>query len=123
MATLTTDFGCIRGPVVQLVRTPACHAGGREFESLPGRHFFAVVAQMVEHHIGSVEVTGSIPVNSSKKDIRTDVFFYPLRRQWYIVSRRLYLITRSVHIITEGVYFSNDDIQSLRFDDMQFLQN
>ena len=30
-----------RGLVVQLVRMPACHAGGREFESLPGRHLYA----------------------------------------------------------------------------------
>ena len=28
-----------RGPVVQLVSTPACHAGGQGFEPPPGRHF------------------------------------------------------------------------------------
>ena len=27
------------GPVVQLVRTLACHARGRRFEPVPGRHF------------------------------------------------------------------------------------
>ena len=27
------------GPVVQSVSTPACHAGGRRFESVPGRHY------------------------------------------------------------------------------------
>ena len=31
------------GLVVQLVRTLACHARGREFESHPGRHFFASI--------------------------------------------------------------------------------
>ena len=36
------------GPVVQLVRMPPCHGGGRGFESLPGRQNYASVAQLVE---------------------------------------------------------------------------
>ena len=51
----------IRGPVVQLVRTPACHAGGRGFESLPGRHF-ASEAQSVEQGTENPCVGGSIPL-------------------------------------------------------------
>ena len=30
------------GPVVQLVRTPACHAGGRRFEPVPGRQYMLI---------------------------------------------------------------------------------
>ena len=52
------------GPVVQLVRTPACHAGGRRFEPVSGRHF-ADIAQSVECILGKDEVTGSNPVISS----------------------------------------------------------
>ena len=52
------------GPVVQLVRTPACHAGGRGFEPLPGRQF-AFVAQLVEQWTENPCVTGSIPVEGT----------------------------------------------------------
>ena len=39
------------GPVVQLVRTLACHARGRRFEPDPGRQF-AAIAQQVERILG-----------------------------------------------------------------------
>ena len=60
------------GPVVQLVRTLACHARGRGFESLPGRHFTpkesidalgvlqASVAQLVEQGTENPCVDSSI---------------------------------------------------------------
>ncbi len=52
------------GPIVQLVRTPPCHGGGREFESHSGRH--ADLAHLVERHLAKVEVAGSSPVIRSK---------------------------------------------------------
>ena len=45
------------GLVVQLVRTPACHAGGRQFESVRGR--YADLAHLVERHLAKVEVASS----------------------------------------------------------------
>ena len=54
------------GPVVQLVRTLACHARGRRFEPVPGRHFFASVAQSVEQGTENPRVDGSIPSGGTK---------------------------------------------------------
>ena len=50
----------IPGRVVQLVRTPACHAGGRGFEPLLGRQY-AQIAQLVEQGTENPRVAGSIP--------------------------------------------------------------
>ena len=52
------------GPVVQLVRMPACHAGGRRFEPVPGRQF-ASVAQSVEQGTENPRVVGSIPTGGT----------------------------------------------------------
>ena len=52
------------GPVVQLVRTPACHAGGHGFESRPGRSN-ASVAQLVEQRTENPRVVGSIPTGGT----------------------------------------------------------
>ena len=54
------------GPVVQLVRTLACHARGRRFESVPGRHF-AQIAQLVEQRTENPRVSGSIPELGTRK--------------------------------------------------------
>ena len=54
----------ISGPVVQLVRTPACHAGGRGFEPHPGRQY-AALAQQAEHFLGKEEVGSSNLLGSS----------------------------------------------------------
>ncbi len=87
----------IHGPVVQLVRMPACHAGGRGFEPHPDRHtsvflnrkkaevkfyyeakvikkpacviynLYASVAQSVEQGTENPRVGGSIPPGGTTK--------------------------------------------------------
>ena len=49
-----------------MVRTLACHARGRRFEPVPGRHFpFAFVAQLVEQRTENPRVVGSIPTGGT----------------------------------------------------------
>jgi hypothetical protein len=50
----------IWGLVAQLVRVPACHAGGRGFDPLPGRQN-GQLAQSVEQRTENPRVPGSIP--------------------------------------------------------------
>ena len=57
-------FPPLFGPVVQLVRTLACHARGRGFEPHPGRQF-ASVAQSVEQGTENPRVVGSIPTGGT----------------------------------------------------------
>ena len=80
---------CTEGAVVQLVRIPACHAGGRGFESRPLRQStvfvvllsakaflrckpkkFGGIAQLGERLHGMQEVIGSIPFTSTKISCR-----------------------------------------------------
>ena len=49
-----------------MVRTLACHARGRRFEPVPGRQFFASVAQSVEQGTENPRVDGSIPSGGTK---------------------------------------------------------
>ena len=60
--------------MVQSVRTPACHAGGRGFKSLRGRQKrlkqlgrrYAAIAQQVERILGKDEVASSNLASSSR---------------------------------------------------------
>ena len=65
----------MNGPVVQLVRTLACHARGHEFESRPGRFCMSIirnasVAQLVEQGIENSRVVGSIPTGGIRQCLR-----------------------------------------------------
>ncbi len=68
----------IRGAVVQLVRIPACHAGGRGFESRPFRQLFRGVVQLVEHRspkpgVGSSSLSAPASYQLSNNKIYTSL--------------------------------------------------
>src|SRR5690554_1670957 len=71
------------GAVVQLVRIPACHAGGRGFESRPLRQLFpGWLAQLGEHRPYKARVAGSIPApptSFEEKQIHADLLFFRLQ--------------------------------------------
>ncbi len=78
----------IFGPVVQLVSTPACHAGGRGFEPLPGRQCFASVAQSVEQGTENPRVGGSIPPRSTIFIGKYVCWCSSIRQSnWFVINR------------------------------------
>ena len=54
---VATTIKVFNGSVAQLVRVPACHAGGRGFEPLLSRHIFGPLVKRLRHHPFTV-VTG-----------------------------------------------------------------
>ena len=73
------------GPVVQLVRTLACHARGQGFESPSGRQF-ASVAQSVEQRTENPRVVGSIPTGGTSGTTYRSRFYADLA---HLVERDL----------------------------------
>ena len=76
-----SDHHVFYGPVVQLVRTLACHARGRRFEPVPGRHFFifASIAQLVEQGTENPCVSGSIPLRGTRNSQEKLVSFFAFK--------------------------------------------
>ena len=64
-----TKVFALNGGVAQLVRAPACHAGGQGFEP-PHRRQFASVAQLVEQGTENPRVVGSIPTGGTTTEQR-----------------------------------------------------
>ena len=85
------------GPVVQLVRTLACHARGRRFEPDPGRHLFASVAQLVEQRTENPRVVGSIPTGGT---MYADVAHLVERHLAKVEVASSSLVIRSIFLVT-----------------------
>ena len=71
----------IHGAVVQLVRMPACHAGGRGFEPLLRRQklldgALAQIAQLVEQWTENPRVAGSIPALGTRRSLFKGASFF-----------------------------------------------
>ena len=64
-----------KDPVVQLVRMPPCHGGGRGFESRPDRDYFTKVAQnAVKHRFYGIFLFMLISKSNKFAHIFSDLF-------------------------------------------------
>ena len=76
------------GLVAQLVRAPPCHGGGRGFESLLGRLFSGILAQLGEHLPYKQRVTGSSPVGPIYSILNWIVpIWLNWQSSWFVISR------------------------------------
>ena len=81
------------GPVVQLVRTLACHARGRRFEPVPGRHLYGIyafVAQLVEQRTENPRVGGSIPPQTTIKSNQFMITLLTLKKILLLFKKYLH---------------------------------
>ena len=100
------------GPVVQLVRTLACHARGRGFEPHPGRHFRgwgqtledAQVAQLVEQGTENPRVGSSILSLGIVRGINSVVECHLAKVK--VASPNLVSRSRSGHSNVAGCFFA-----------------
>ena len=133
------------GPVAQLVRAPACHAGGRRFEPVLGRHkclgssvgraadwksacrwfdsaprhqTHAGVAQLAEQLICNQQVVGSSPITGSTTKSKLHLT-YTGRFQSGQMDQTVNLTSSTsvvrIHLCPPKTRFSCIDMQKSRF--------